>query len=72
MCVFVCVCTHVCMLCMLVCACINTGLCSRFVCVHVLSVYVQACHISVLCVYGGTCASVCNTCCVGMQDTVGA
>ena len=48
-CVCVCVCARVCAR---VCAC---------VCVHVLSVNVQACYISVLCVCNGTCA-----CCIGM------
>ena len=54
---------------MIVSACTNTGMCSHFliVCVHMLSAYVQACHISVLCVYEGTCASVCNICCVDMH-----
>ena len=54
--------------CVLVSVCTKTGMCSCFVCVHayVLSVYVQACHRHVLCVYEGTCVSVCNTCCIGM------
>ena len=48
--------------CVFVLAC----MCSCFVCVHVLSVYVQVCHISMLCVCEGTCAFVWSTCYVGM------
>ena len=35
----------------LVSVCTNTGMCSCFACMHLLSVYVQACDISVCCVY---------------------